>query len=244
VLAVDKPAGWMLVPFNWQSTQRNLHAALVSSIAAGDFWARSRNIKFVRHIHRLDGDTSGVLLLGRSPGAVEAYGQLFEERKVEKRYLAVVKGSPDWVRTDCRLKIAPDPREPGRVRIDVREGKDALTGFEVLERSGRYSLLEARPVTGRTHQIRIHLARLGFPVVGDPLYGSEGMAGGGRDRGAHPLGLRAVSLKYVDPFRKCEVVIEASSEGFLREFGFQGVASEGKRPSQPVAGSSFGEQTR
>ena len=87
VLAIDKPRGWMLVPFSWQKTDRNLQAAIASSIAARDFWARSRNLKYLRSIHRLDADTSGVLLFARSPGATRTYGELFESRKMEKVYL-------------------------------------------------------------------------------------------------------------------------------------------------------------
>jgi 23S rRNA pseudouridine1911/1915/1917 synthase len=78
VLAIDKPAGWMLVPFSWQKTGRNLQAALASSIAAGDFWARSRNLRFLRFVHRLDAETSGILLLAKSPGAVRSFGEMFE----------------------------------------------------------------------------------------------------------------------------------------------------------------------
>src|SRR6478735_5246771 len=92
VLAIDKPRNWMLVPFNWQRTNRNLQAAIVSSIAAGDFWARSRGLKFLRHIHRLDADTSGVLLLARSQGALDTMGRLFESRQMHKTYLAVAQG--------------------------------------------------------------------------------------------------------------------------------------------------------
>ena len=94
VLAIDKPAGWMLVPFSWQKTSRNLQAALTSSIGAGDFWARSRGLKYLRFVHRLDADTSGVLLLAKSPGAVNSLGALFEGRRMEKVYLAVVRGAP------------------------------------------------------------------------------------------------------------------------------------------------------
>src|SRR5215467_6349824 len=103
VLAIDKPRGWMLVPFSWQKTSRNLQAALTSSIAAGDFWARSRNLKFLRFVHRLDAETTGILLFAKSPGAVEAFGRLFESRKMDKAYLAVVRGKPresEWI---CRL---------------------------------------------------------------------------------------------------------------------------------------------
>src|SRR5580693_3713156 len=89
-IAVDKPPGWMLVPHTWQRTDWNLQAAITSSIAVGDFWARSRNLKFLRHIHRLDADTTGVLLFGKSPGALETFSDLFEGRKMEKTYLAIV----------------------------------------------------------------------------------------------------------------------------------------------------------
>ena len=85
VIAIDKPAGWMLVPTTWQRTQRNLQTAIVSSIAAGHFWARSRGLKFLRYIHRLDAETTGVLLFGKTPGAVRSYGELFESRDMEKK---------------------------------------------------------------------------------------------------------------------------------------------------------------
>src|SRR5437870_13053178 len=98
----------MLVPFSWQKTARNLQAALTSSIAASDFWARSRNLKFLRFVHRLDAETTGILLLARSQGAVESYGELFESRKMEKIYLAVVDGLPKREQWTCRLRIGPD----------------------------------------------------------------------------------------------------------------------------------------
>src|SRR6185369_89406 len=84
VLAIDKPRGWMLVPATWQKTNRNLQMALTSSIAAKDFWARSRNLKFLRFVHRLDTDTTGILLFAKSLGAVNSLCDLFETRKMEK----------------------------------------------------------------------------------------------------------------------------------------------------------------
>src|SRR5947208_6840747 len=101
VIAIDKPRDWMLAPFSWQKTNRNLQAALTSSITARDFWARSRNLKFLRFIHRLDAETTGILLLGKSPGAVTSYGRLFESRKMEKIYLAVVQGRPQETLWTC-----------------------------------------------------------------------------------------------------------------------------------------------
>ncbi|HEX5397766.1 MAG TPA: RNA pseudouridine synthase [Verrucomicrobiae bacterium] len=171
VLAIDKPRGWMLVPHSWQKTRRNLQAAITSSIAAGDFWARSRGLKFLRHVHRLDADTSGVLLFAKSFGAVEVISDLFESRKMEKTYLAVVTGEPRQTEWTCRLKLAPDPKRIGRMKVDARHGKPAETYFKILETRGNLSLVECKPVTGRTHQIRVHLAESGLPIVGDELYG-------------------------------------------------------------------------
>src|ERR1700712_4155213 len=84
VLALDKPAGWMLAPDSWDQTGRNLQLALNSSVNAGDFWARSRNLKYLRFIHRLDAETTGITLFAKSPGALRAYSELFEQRLIQK----------------------------------------------------------------------------------------------------------------------------------------------------------------
>lgn len=212
VLAIDKPPGWMLVPFSWQRTNRNLQAAIVSSIGAGDFWARSRGLKFLRYVHRLDAETTGILLFAKSQGAVESYGEMFENRRMEKTYLAVVDGVPGQDAWACRLKLAPDETEPGRMKVDLAHGKEAETHFRVLQRGKTRTLIEARPVTGRTHQIRVHLAESVFSVTGDELYGRR--ESGGR------LGLRAIRLAYQDPFTRQRVEIRAPIEKFCQEYGF------------------------
>lgn len=214
VIAIDKPRGWMLVPYNWQRTSWNLQAALDSAIREGRFWARSRNLKFLRHIHRLDAETTGVLLLAKSLGAVDSYSELFESRRMEKLYLAVVQGAPRSEQWTSRLAVAPDPKKFGKMRSDPK-GKPAETEFKVLQKKGGRTLVEARPITGRTHQIRVHLAESGVPIIGDPLYGTA------TKRSAEvPLGLRSVLLAYRDPFTKRMVRIEAAREEFVREFGF------------------------
>lgn len=221
VLAIDKPAGWMLVPHSWQRTAWNLQAAITSSIAAGDYWARARNLKFLRHIHRLDADTSGILLFARSLGALNTYGDLFETRRMEKTYLAVVAGKPAQAAWSCEHKLAADPASIGRMKVDELGGKDAETHFRVLQTGPRTTLVEARPVTGRTHQIRVHLAQSGCPVWGDELYGRKipGPKPGGKWP-QFPLGLRSVRLAYRDPFNQHPVCITAPTEAFLQEFGF------------------------
>ena len=214
-MAIDKPRDWMLVPFSWQKTNRNLQAALTSSIAAHDFWASSRGLRFLRFVHRLDADTTGILLLAKSQGAVASYGALFESRQMEKTYLAVVGGVPKQTEWTCRLKIGLDPDQRGRMKVDARHGKQAETHFRVLQTRKDTALIEACPLTGRTHQIRVHLAESGHPVVADELYE-------GRKGKAHPnLALRAVSLAYSDPFTRRRVQIRAPMEHFVREYGFE-----------------------
>ena len=233
ILAIDKPRGWMLVPYTWQNTQRNLHAALVSSIAEGGFWAKSRGIRFLRHVHRLDADTTGILLLARSQGALDTFSELFESRRMEKRYLAVVQGRPAQTEWVCTLKVGPAPGPPGRMRAHPRDGKDAETRFRVLETRGDRTLVEAVPVTGRTHQIRVHLAAGKTPVAGDPLYGPKPAAGTGRP--PEPgLALRAIWLAYQDPFTRRRIQIEASTQGFLKEFGFAPVPQPQSSPPPPA----------
>ena len=186
----------------------------MSSIAGKEFWARSRNLKFLRYVHRLDAETTGVLLLAKSPGAVNTYGNLFESRHVEKVYLAVVRGVPKQDEWTCRVKVGPDSRERGRMKADARHGREAETHFRVLQSREGITLIEARPVTGRTHQIRVHLAEAGVPVIGDDRYGRQPSQTG------MPLGLRAVGLSYRDPFTKRLVQIRASVDEFCRAYGF------------------------
>ncbi len=213
VLAIDKPPGWMLAPSSWHQTRRNLQSLLEASLKAGDYWARSRNLKFLRFVHRLDADTSGVLLMVKSPGAIKAFTELFESRRVEKVYLAVVHGSPSKAQWSCKMPLAPDPKEPSRIVVDKKRGKTAETRFRVLGRQEDNTLVEVQPLTGRTHQIRVHLAAWGCPVIGDRLYGRS-------ERTFTRLGLRAVRLSYPDPFSKRRVEIVADSAQFLSEFGF------------------------
>jgi 23S rRNA pseudouridine1911/1915/1917 synthase len=217
ILALDKPAGWMLIPFSWQQTQRNLQAAITSSIAAGDFWARSRQLKFLRHVHRLDGETTGILLFAKSPGAVETYSRLFESRRIEKTYLAVVQGIPKQNAWTCRLKLAPVPGQPGKMKAASRNGKEAETRFRLFRSHRDESLVEVSPITGRTHQIRVHLAEAGLPIVGDELYGATERR---KMPPAFPIGLRAICVQFKDPFTRRPVRIQAPQDAFLAAFGF------------------------
>ena len=211
VLVLDKPAGWLMVPTSWEKTARNLQLALESSINARDFWARSRNIKFLRFVHRLDAETSGAVLFVRSQGAIRAYSELFEGRNVQKTYLAVVHGVPKESEWKCT--------EPIKMTRSVSDepSKDAETDFRVLKAGSDTALIAARPLTGRTHQIRMHLASAGHPVIGDALYG--------RDAG-EPLALRSIGLAYRDPFTHKTVKIMAPFGEFVRKYQFELTSDE------------------
>lgn len=226
VIAIDKPVGWLVVPAHWRHTARNLQAEIEAAIAAGAFWAKCRNLKFLRYVHRLDADTSGVLLLVKSRGAIEPFSRLFKARKVKKMYLAVVHGvprQPVWV---CSLKLRDDTATIGKVKVDPSHGAEAQTKFRLLETRkdptcGTVSLIEAEPVTGRTHQIRVHLAACGYPIVGDHQYGSIAKRVGLKEwPGKFTLALRAVELSYTDPFTKKLVKITAPTTAFIKQFGF------------------------
>lgn len=124
-------------------------------------------------VHRLDAAVTGVMVLTRTEEAHRALVQQFKERKVLKEYLAVVEGELEVDEGVIKGRIGRDPHEPWR--MDVRDfGKEAITEFTVLGRRDGRSLVLVRPLTGRTHQIRLHLGAIGHPVVGDPLYGRAG----------------------------------------------------------------------
>lgn len=226
-MIIDKPEGWILAPVTWIHTGRNLLLALISSINGGDRWARSRGLRFLRYVHRLDAETSGVLLFVKNAGAVAAYTRLFEERRVEKIYWAVVQGAPKENEWTCELPLGPHPRKEGRMRVDHRNGKEAQTHFRVLTRGQGKTLVEVQPITGRTHQIRVHLQAAGCPVLGDAWYGNEG------DAEDVALALRAVRLSYCDPFTRRHVRAQASVEAFLAAQGWDASAVVSALPSGP-----------
>lgn len=122
-------------------------------------------------VHRLDKETSGVLLLAKTPEAQAALSRAFERRAARKTYLAVVEGVPPQAEAVIEAAIDRDPRERTRMAVTSR-GRPARTAYRVIASDGRRSVLEVYPETGRTHQIRVHLAAIGVPVAQDAVYGA------------------------------------------------------------------------
>lgn len=170
VLAIDKPSGLLVSPDRYDKDRPNLMRMLLEAVEQAKPWAAERKLTYIANAHRIDFDTSGLLMLAKDKPTLVKLAEQFGNASPKKTYLALVSGSPTVDAFECDLKLRHDIRNPALMRW-ARDGKKSLTRFQVVDRFGGVSLIECRPVTGRTHQIRVHLKAAGFPILADPLYG-------------------------------------------------------------------------
>ncbi len=195
LLVVDKPAGVVVHPSAGHKSGTLVHGVLGHGAAGGE--EERPGI-----VHRLDRDTSGLLVVARSEEAHRRLKNMVRRRELERTYLALVRGRPRSRAGRIDAPIGRDRRDPTRQSLYTTRPREAVTHFELVEQLGEYALLRVRLETGRTHQIRVHLAAIGLPVVGDAAYGVSDPVLGRQF-------LHATRLAFTHPFTGERVDVES-----------------------------------
>jgi len=236
IVVVDKPAGMVVHPGSGRRTGTLVNALLYRfhalSAAAG---AERPGI-----VHRLDKDTSGVMVVARTVEAHEGLARQFRMRTIEKRYLGLARGRVARTRGELTWSVGRHQRERTRMSVASRRGRAAHTEYVVVERLPGATLLELRPRTGRTHQLRVHLSALGHPLVGDRIYGERRNARRARSEADRVLAscgrqaLHATMLGFAHPRDGRAMRFEAPLPPDLR--AVVGALRELAAPEKPHAG--------
>lgn len=200
IIAIDKPAGVLS-----QTRGKNLAQ---TEYTVADFWRQHGEFTNSDSrgglVHRLDRATSGVMLGAKNPQTRELIQKMFKNRQVQKTYLAIVSGKMAYSEAKINFPLARSVQQSGRFVV-AAHGKPAETNYKVLSTNQKYSLLEVQPITGRTHQIRVHLAQIGHPIVGDALYGGAK---------AERLMLHALRLSFKLPQKETIVITAPKPKEF------------------------------
>jgi len=203
ILVIDKPAG-LVVHSGAGHSGDTLVDALAGKLGGGD--PERPGI-----VHRLDRDTSGLMAAARNQDAYDRLSQLVRERALERRYVALVEGRPRSRRGRIDAPIGRDRHDPTRISLDSDSAREAVTHFEVAQLFDRHALLHVQLETGRMHQIRVHLAAIDLPVLGDPVYG----------RSAPGLGrqfLHAAELAFPHPITGERIALESELPDDLESY--------------------------
>ena len=205
LLVVDKPAGLVVHPAPGHTQGTLVHGLLAYDVEGGDEPERPGIV------HRLDRDTSGLMVVARSAEAHRQLQEMVQARQVTREYIALVVGRPRSRRGTVDAPIGRDRNDALRHSLDSDTPREAVTHFEVEELFPRHALLRVRLETGRTHQIRVHLAAIDLPVAGDPLYGRAG------DLGLERQFLHAARLAFPHPITGAEVDVSSPLPPDLEE---------------------------
>lgn len=211
LLVIDKPAGLVVHPGagEKQETVLDIFRYNYPQINAMSDQERPGIV------HRLDKDTSGILILAKTEEAQQKMQELFQEREMQKTYLALVKGQMRFRNGTIDLPIARSLKNRARFEVpkeDRHDQREAITNFSVIRAFAKFTYVRLMPHTGRTHQLRVHLAHFGNPVLGDPLYGSRTQPGFPR------LALHAYQIEFIHPFTMNHITICCPLPVDLRRF--------------------------
>jgi 23S rRNA pseudouridine955/2504/2580 synthase/23S rRNA pseudouridine1911/1915/1917 synthase len=173
LLALDKPAGLLVSPDRHDATRPNLASLIRNAIAEKKPWVQERNLDYLAHAHRLDFETSGVLLFAKNKAALIALANSFGAETPGRHFIALAWGCPPETNFAVEARLALHPLKIGQMCVSPNDGKQAHTDFVVQEQFSDWCRLRCTPRTERIHQIRIHLKHAGFPLVGDDIYGGK-----------------------------------------------------------------------
>lgn len=206
ILAVNKPAGVSIIP-NMSTPREDSLVGLLED--------RFEHKMFV--VHRLDKDTSGVIIFAKDPGTHRALNMQFENREVKKKYIGIVEGRVEWDEKTISIPVSKSKIGSRKVALSSK-GFEAVTIVKTLKRSKDFSLVEIEPVTGKRHQIRLHLKAIGHPLAVDPLYGRKEPVRINGKAFVERLPLHALSIKFFHPEKNEKLLINADIPEDMKSF--------------------------